>query len=767
MLFFYSLCCIILDLGGNKMSSEEFRNKILEVLASRKLTFDELRKSLDFKGEENQNTFKEVLNDLELGGQIILNEKGFYNVFNDDTPLIQGRIFVSEKDGLGHFVGEKNGRKIKYQVKNKDLNGAMNGDIVFVSDKSLERYDRKLARVEKIFKRSDLNETFIYVGRGLFKLYNDVSEIYFKLDSKECENIVYGTLVSARIGTEEIDKNVYEGQIIRICGHMDDPKAMIYATGLKYGFDHNFSENVIIEADKLPSGVSNEDIIGRTDLREENVFTIDGADTKDIDDSLAISKNGDNYIVKVNIADVSHYILSGSALEKEAEIRGNSAYIADSVFPMFPHIISNGICSLNPNVDRLTFTVEIEYDKNGNVVNSKIYESVIHSRKQMTYESVNKVLSGYDEVGYEDFKDDLFLLNELALKRENIRKGNGALDFYEDECKIMTDLDGYVTDVKKVDKGPAEKIIENFMIDANTEFTNHFGYFGFPFIFRVHPEPNLKRLLVTIDEIKSQGIESEALDRLQVEVKKSLGNKNYHIGSHYIGNFLKQIKDEEYYEAVSTLVLRSMKRAIYSPENIGHYGLANDSYTHFTSPIRRFADLKNHRIAKLIMEYNSLPSDERQNEILDELDEIEKNLPSICEHIVETELYADKAEEEAEKLKQIEYFENNIIDYEGPILAKILYVSKVGIFAKVDDIFEVLVPFKELINNKFKYIKDSRTYHKKGENIRLGDEIYLFYPEIDKGKCLITYSEVSKNYDSLIAEERPRRLIKTINIKNQ
>ncbi|MBR2833403.1 MAG: VacB/RNase II family 3'-5' exoribonuclease [Bacilli bacterium] len=746
------------------MSREEFKDKILETLSERKLTFDELRSSLEFKGEENHNTFVEVLDELELEGQIILNEKGFYNIFNDDIDLVQGRVFISEKDGLGHFVGEKNGKKIKYQIKNNDLNGAMNGDIVFVSDKSLERYDRKLAKVEKIFKRSPLNETYIYLGRGYFKLYNDVSDIYFKLDPKECANIVYGTLVSAKIGLEEIEKNTFSGEVISICGHMDDPKSMVYAVGLKYGFDHNFTDSVLNEADRLPTSVTEDEVIGRVDLRGENIFTIDGVDTKDIDDSLSILKKGDNYIVKVNIADVSHYILGGSALEKEAENRGNSAYIADSVFPMFPHVVSNGICSLNPNVDRLTFTVEIEYDKDGNIINSKIYESVIHSRKQMTYEDVNKVLGGDLVKGYNEYADELFLLNELAIKRENIRKGNGALDFYEDECKIMTDLDGYVTDVKKVEKNLAEKIIENFMIDANTEFTNHFGYFGFPFIFRVHPEPNLKRLLVTIQEIKSQGILCEQLDRLDIEVKKALNNKSYHIGSHYISTFLRSIRDEEYYEAVSALILRSMKRAIYSSDNIGHYGLANDSYTHFTSPIRRFADLENHRIAKLIMEYNSLPSEERQNEILDRLDEMEKRLPDICEHITETELYADKAEEEAEKLKQIEYFENNIECYEGPIKAKILYVSKVGIFAKVDDIFEVLVPFKDLINGKFKYIKDSRTYYSKRESIRLGDEIYVFCPEIEKGKCLITYSEVSKDPDNLLGPEPQKKFIKKIKV---
>ena len=541
---------------------------------------------------------------------------------------------------------------------------------------------------------------------------------------------------------------------------------MIYATGLKYGFDHNFNDNVINEANKLPTMVTEEEIKDRIDLRDEKVFTIDGDDTKDIDDSLSITKKGDNYVVKVNIADVTYYIKKGTALEKEAENRGNSAYIADSVFPMFPHIISNGICSLNPNVDRLTFTIEIEYDKNGNIVDSKAYESVIHSQKQMTYEDVNKVLKGNNIPEYENFKDVLLLLNKLAKKREEIRKNDGALDFFEDECKIMTDLDGYVTDVKRKEKGDAEKIIENFMIDANTEFTNHFGYYGFPFIFRVHPEPNVKRLAVTLEEIKNQGIESPALDRLSIAVNKSLNNKSYHISSHFIGAFLKEIENEDYYEAVSTLMLRSMKRAIYSDENIGHYGLANNSYTHFTSPIRRFADLENHRIAKLIMEYNSYPEEERQKEILDELETIEKKLEPICQHITETELYADKAEEEAEKVKQIEYFENNIVDYEGPIKAKILYVSKVGIFAKVAGIFEVLVPFKELINSKFKYIKDSRTYQKKKESIRLGDEIYLFYPEVEKGKNLITYSEVSKDPNNLIAAETPRKLVKSININN-
>ena len=598
----------------------------------------------------------------------------------------------------------------------------------------------------------------------MFKLYSEVSPVYLKKDEKECENLVVGSLVVAKLDTTPIEDDTFEGTVIRACGHIDDPESLIYATGLKYGFDHKFSDKAMEEAMQIPTKVTEEDIIDRTDLREELVFTIDGADTKDIDDSLSVTKENDNYIVKVNIADVTHYIEKGTVLEKEAEIRGNSAYIADKVFPMFPHILSNGICSLNPNVDRLTFTVEIKYNKKGEIVDSKIYQSVINSKKQMTYENVNKVIDGIEVEGYGEFKESILELNNLAKLRDNIRKQNGALDFYEDECKIMTDIDGYVTDVKKIEKGPAEKIIENFMIDANTEFTNHFGYLGYPFIFRVHPEPNLKRLLITLDEIKSQGIENEALDRLLIEVKKSLNGKYNTVNSNYISALLNKMKNEEYYEAVSTLILRSMKRAIYSEDNIGHYGLANDSYTHFTSPIRRFADFENHRIAKLIMEYNTIPEEERMNEILNELDEISIKLPEICEHITETELYADKAEEEAEKIKQLEYFENNLEDYEGPIKAKILYVSKVGIFAKVDDIFEVLIPFKTLINLKFKYIKDSRTYYKKNDSIKLGDEIYVFYPEVLKGKSLIVYDEVSKKEENLLAEEHPKRLIRSIKI---
>ena len=743
------------------MNMENLKTEIINILNEKKLTKAELRKVLNIKGEKQQISFNKALEELMLEEQIYLNAKGFYNMFDSSKSLIKGNIYI-DKGGKGHFIGKKDGQKIKFLVNEKYLNGALNGDLVLIKERGLKRtYDLKLGEVDHILKRSEEPKIFIYQGGGVFTPYEEKVDIYLKLFKEECTGMVPGTLVLAWPSEVPIARNIYDGDIFKICGHIDDPKSIIIAIAKKQGFDNEFCEASLSEVEKIPNAVFKEDIAGRVDLRDEKIFTIDGFDTKDIDDAIGIKKDGDNYILRVCLADVAHYIKKGSVLDKEAYERGNSVYPVDMVLPMFPHIISNGICSLNPNVDRLAIVGEITLDKDFNVVNFDLYEGVIHSKKQMNYDSVNKVLNGDIVKGYEDFEEELLLLNKVAKKLEKDRKQNGALNFYSLEFKIMTDNDGNPTTIKKTPRGDGERLIENLMILMNTETANLLDSWGYQIAYRVHPEPQIERLIVIFESLKEQGIENDNIDKVLGELNKCLKGKQ--LNSKSIQMFLNSIKNEEYYETVSNQVLRSMKRACYQSDNIGHFGLSLDNYIHFTSPIRRYADLINHRIAKEIISYNYDPTVENYNRILEELEKIEKTLPDICAHLSEMEFRADKVEEEVDEIKKIEYFEDNLEDFEGPVKAKILNITKSGILAKVDNVFEIMIPAENLALSNFKYKKESRSFQNKYENISLGDEIYVFNPEVFKERRLVTYTDVSKDPNNLVKEIK-RDKIKTIKL---
>lgn len=742
------------------MPIEDLEKKIISLLKEKKYTKEQLRKKTNIKGEIAQQVFDKALEEVEINGQIFLDDSDYYHIFDDSIVLIQGKIFIT-KDGIGHFTGKKEEKKLKFTIPHEDLNGALDHDIVIISDQNKKRYDSKLASVVKIIKRSEQKEIYKYLGNGIFKLYNGTSDVYIRKDKKECQYLPEGSLVLAKIDKVPIENNIYNGEISKIYGHADDPKSLIYLIGLKYGFDHEFTEKVMNEAQKLPVKVSKEDTENRVDLRAENIFTIDGEDTKDIDDAISIIKENDKYILKVHIADVSHYIKDNKVLFEEAIKRGNSAYLADSVFPMFPHIISNGICSLNPNVDRLTKTVEIEIDQNGNILNSKVFKSVIKSRKQMTYNDVNRVLKGQKVEGYEAYEQDLQLMNKLAKLIEKKRSEEGALEFYNQELKIKTDIDGHTVNIKKFNQNDAEKLIENFMIIANTEVTNNYGYLYSPFVFRVHPEPDEKTLLETLEDLKHQEVEDKTLEASIISLEKKIKSQKTSVHPKDLKILLDKIKDKPYFESVSNSILTSMKKAVYLEENIDHFALATDSYTHFTSPIRRAADLVNHTIIDLVMEYNS---SEEDTQTLDRLEQIDKRLPGICLHISETEILAEKAEKEIEKIKQIEYFEDNIEDYEGPVKAQILRINRSGINAKFG-VFDVIVPSELLSLSGYNYKRESRTYINKDETLKIGDRVYLFCPEVLKEKEQITYTEISKSEDNILTQvpERIKRKSYKIN----
>lgn len=716
----------------------------------RKLSFSDLKKSLNVKGEDELASFSCALDELRTEGKLYLGKDETYRIFDESLGVKQGQMHIN-KGGVGFVRANHKGKEISYMIKGKDLNGALPKDIVIIKPCEKSYYGHQLAKVEEVVKRDTFLEIYEYIGEGLFKPYELNVDMNVMVNEKACKEIVPETLVLLEVSNEPIatdEMTYFNGNINKIIGHKNDPKIDELAISYKFGFDYHFSDKVMEAANQIPTEVLEEELDGRVDLRDKMVFTIDGKDTKDIDDAISLEMDGDNFILRVSIADVSHYLLQYPILIKEAIKRGNSAYFADSVVPMLPHILSNGICSLNPGVDRLTKTAELTFNSDGELIYSDVYKSVIRSTKKMNYDDVNSILEdGVVPEGYEDFADNLILMEKLSKLATAHRNAKGNLNFSDLEFKIHTAIDGTPTDLKRCLQRKGEHLIENYMIMANIVVTEMYGYLEQPFVFRTHDTPDLIKLQKTVEILKEQGICNEkTVNNLLSRLERAI-DKNSDIRPTDLQPLLKDARENETIDGVSNLLLRTMRKAGYSHINIGHFGLAEEDYCHFTSPIRRAADLMNHIIIDLVMEINYTNSDGEVMEIQEKLNMIAKELPSICEHISDREIAADKVEREIEELKIVKYFINHIEDYEGPILAEVLNSNKFGLRLLVDNKIKAMVDEKELGEQGYEYKRNSRTYVRTKTNdcFKLGTKFYVLDPEASKEHKTIKYSIVYTN----------------------
>ena len=724
---------------------KNYRDIILKQVDAKKQSFDDLRKAIGIKGEEDIASFSNALEELRNKGELYLDKDGYYHIFDDRLVIKQGQIYIA-KNGLGYMRIIESGKEKNYMIKNKDLNGALPKDTVIIRPLDKEFYGHRHAVVEEIIKRDSFFEVYRYMGDGVFVPYELPISMRVIVNDMKSDALVPDTLVLLDVSTkyEVIDnKQYFYGNITKVIGHKDDPKIDEKAVSYKYGFDHKFSNEVMENVNQIPTFVSENEIEDRIDLRDKNIFTIDGKDTKDIDDAISIEEDGDNIILRVSIADVSHYLLKHPRLIEEAIMRGNSAYLADTVIPMLPHQLSNGICSLNPDVDRLAKTVEMVFDKDGNLISSDIYKSVIRSKKQMNYDDVNTLLeAGIIPEGYNDFADDLTLMNKLSTIISKKRNQKGSLNLSDCELKIHTMPDGTPTDIERMYQGKGEKLIENFMIMANIAVTEYYGYLGQPFVYRVHEDPDLTKLKKLVLTLKKQNIiDVNIVNNLLSKIERSI-DKNGTIRSCDLGPILVEAEKKDNLDAVSYLLLRAMQKACYSNTNIGHFGLAETDYCHFTSPIRRAADLLNHIIIDLIMEMNYATTIEEIEEIQEKLDMISKKLFDICQHISEREVAADKAEKEVNLIKTSKYLIDNLDIYEGPVQAKITNINKFGLSLLVNDSINAKLDADVLSMYGYHYMRDSRTYYrpKTNDTLNFGTKIYLLDPEVSNNFKLIKYN---------------------------
>ena len=548
-----------------------------------------------------------------------------------------------------------------------------------------------------------------------FKADDEKLNIAVKLTKDSMKGCVEGHKVIVSI-IKEIGNRTFLGKVERIIGHKNDPGVDILTIAAKHSIETIFSEAVLNEL-KNSNKISDPDF-----YKKIVIFTIDGDDTKDIDDAISVKKDGNNYILGVHIADVSNYAKVGTALYDSAFSRGTSSYLADTVIPMLPHQLSNGICSLNPEVVRLTISCVMTINDAGKVIDYDIFPSYIKSRKQMTYKNVNKIL---DEnkvpKGYEEFVDTLKTMHELAkiLRKEKINRG--YIDFGIDEAKVIQDKKGRAIDIVKRVQGTGEKLIEDFMIAANETVATHISNMDLPFIYRVHDLPNAEKIEDFCNLIKQLGY----------QVHTNL-NKITNIT---MQKLLDEFRDKDEFVILSDMLLRSMKKAIYSTNNIGHFGLASKNYTHFTSPIRRFPDLTVHRLLRTYLFENRID--------LETINFNAKYLIDVAEHSSETEVNSIEAERDVLDMKMAEYMEKHVgEEYDGIISG----VTNFGLFVELDNLVEGLVHISTL-NGFYTYVPEmlSLISSNKKKKYRIGDKVRIIVTKASKKQGIIDFELVGDN----------------------
>ena len=670
--------------------------------------------------ESKKDELIDVLDELEnTDFEVFQTRKHKFILYKNSNNLIKGYINVN-KNGKGFLKTGVEGEK-DIVIYPSELRYALDGDLVvaerveYVSnnDKRIrsKKAEEVTGRVIKILKRDVSNIVGEIVkneeGELEFKSL-DKRDITFVLDESEFSKVVEGNIVVLDV-LSEINKNKYTAVIKKKLGHKDDAGMDIKVICAKHDVYDEFPEEVEQQLEEIPSEISDADRVGRVDLTDKMIFTIDGKDTKDIDDaiSLEIDKDG-NYVLGVHIADVSYYVTENSPLDKEALKRGTSCYPPSSVIPMLPHKLSNGICSLNPEVDRCALSCEMTITPQGRVVNASIFPSVIHSNIKMNYDDVNaiiepEVLPPDEELpkGYAPYAKNLKLMQELAHILREERTQRGASDFDIKEAKVICDETGRAIDVVSRDRGEGERLIEDFMIAANEAVARAFYYnhaYGvqLPGVYRVHETPLPTKIEDLITFLGTMGH----------EIKGSYKKINFKT----MRSILEQIQyanaTEE--EIIKSMAVRSMPKAFYSSDNLGHYGLASKCYTHFTSPIRRYPDLQTHR---LIREFFVNGRTDHKTIIY-----YENLLPEVCRQASDREVKAAEAERECVKMKMAEYME----DYVGQEFdAVVKGITQFGVFVELPNLVEGLIHVDNL-DGYYTYDEKKQTLSREG-----GDKFIL------------------------------------------
>ncbi|MEH7625884.1 ribonuclease R [Bacillus subtilis] len=720
------------------MEKEAFMEKLLSFMkeeAYKPLTVQELEEMLNITEAEEFKELVKALVALEEKGLIVRTRSDRYGI-PEKMNLIKGKISAHAK-GFAFLLPEDTSLSDVFIPPN-ELNTAMNGDIVMVRLNSQSSGSRQEGTVIRILERAiqRVVGTYTETRNFGFVIPDDkkiTSDIFIPKNGKN--GAAEGHKVVVKLTSYPEGRMNAEGEVETILGHKNDPGIDILSVIHKHGLPGEFPADAMEQASSTPDTIDEKDLKDRRDLRDQVIVTIDGADAKDLDDAVTVTKLDDgSYKLGVHIADVSHYVTENSPIDKEALERGTSVYLVDRVIPMIPHRLSNGICSLNPKVDRLTLSCEMTINSQGLVTEHEIFQSVIKTTERMTYSDVNKILVDDDEElkqKYEPlvpmFKD----MERLAQILRDKRMDRGAVDFDFKEAKVLVDDEGAVKDVVIRERSVAEKLIEEFMLVANETVAEHFHWMNVPFIYRIHEEPNAEKLQKFLEFVTTFGY----------VVKGTAGN----IHPRALQSILDAVRDRPEETVISTVMLRSMKQAKYDPQSLGHFGLSTEFYTHFTSPIRRYPDLIVHRLIRTYLINGKV--DEATQEKWAE------RLPDIAEHTSSMERRAVDAERETDDLKKAEYMLDKIgEEFDGMISS----VTNFGMFVELPNTIEGLVHVSFMTDDYYRF--DEQHFAMIGERtgnvFRIGDEITVKVVDVNKDERNIDFEIVGMKG----TPRRPREL---------
>ncbi|WP_338449357.1 ribonuclease R [Niallia oryzisoli] len=691
--------------------------------AYKPLTVQELEQAL---GVEDSSTFKDFVKALvymEEKGLVVRTRSNRYGL-PEKMNLIRGKLTGHAK-GFAFVIPDEPGMDDIFIPPN-ETNNALHGDTVLARVSSESSGQRREGTVVRILERGVQTVVGTYTESKNFgfvipdekKFAGDIF-----IPKQAANGAVEGHKVVVKLTVYPEGRMSAEGEVIQILGHKNDPGVDILSVIHKHGLPGEFPEEVLQQANDTPDTINEEEIKNRRDLRNETIVTIDGADAKDLDDAVTVTKldNG-NYKLGVHIADVSYYVTEESPIDREAAERGTSVYLVDRVIPMIPHRLSNGICSLNPKVDRLTLSCEMEIDEDGTVVNHDIFQSVIKTTERMTYSDVNKILVDEDEElikRYEPLVPMFRLMHELAKILNGKRQHRGAIDFDFKEAKVLVDDEGKPTDVVLRERSVGERLIEEFMLAANETIAEHFHWMDVPFIYRIHEDPKEDKLRRFFEFITNFGY-----------IVKGTANS---VHPRALQEIIEEVQGKPEEMVISTVMLRSMQQAKYDPDSLGHFGLSTEFYTHFTSPIRRYPDLIVHRLIRTYLIEGKLDQATREK--------WDSRLPDIAEHSSKMERRAVDAERETDELKKAEYMEDKIgVEYDGIISS----VTNFGMFVELPNTIEGLIHVSYMTDDYYRF--DERHFAMIGERTgnvyRIGDEITVRVINVNKDERSIDFEIV-------------------------
>lgn len=673
---------------------EQLKAKILKLIKENKKGYFDLKKLAGILRMTKTSDFvmlNKALNQLEDDLLIVRNSQNHFMTM-DQAGMYQGRISLNKK-GFG-FVDIDDQQS--FYINAKNVNGAMDNDLVL-----LQVVEGDEAKVLKVIERDNDNLIATVVGKNLIIRLDDPRYRDYRLSVINRKDFKLVKGLKLQIKVLEF-KQPLKVEIVRIIGHEDDPGVDISSVLLANGIKLEFAEATLDEANSIPQQVELPELLKRKDLSQRTIVTIDGDDSKDFDDAISIEKIPEGFMLGVHIADVSHYVKENSPLDKEAYERGTSVYVCDRVVPMLPHVLSNGICSLNPGVDRLCLSVDMKIDQQGEVIDYDLYPSVIRSSARMTYNNVNKILAGDPrlQAQYKALVPMFFDMAECAKLIRNRRNDKGAIEFDTDEAYVIVDKNGKPIDIKVRERGVSQAIIEDFMICANECVARIMKFQSLPCIYRIHESPKIEKLkeFALIAKIRGHRFKGDLANIRPLDIQKCLDS----------------FTDEQEHSVLSTMMLRCMQKARYDASCVGHFGLASSEYLHFTSPIRRYPDLIVHRmVRKYLFEQNYA-----------DMDKDEKMVVDAALQSSECEDKATYAQRDVLDMKKAEYMQNFVGQYFDGIISS---VTNFGFFVKLDNTVEGLVHVTSLSDDHYTYVPMMMCLQgrEKQKRYTLGDKVRI------------------------------------------